>query len=153
MSLTQTYALALGASLLLALASGEAVTRRASWLVGLGWVFSRLMERALGFDHAPYVIPSFDAALACGIGYIGYRSRSTLCFVLVLLYLAQETIAAVAIPAQRQGELWYYSLNGGIFALKLLAIGGWSSAVLVDRWRRGGLGVLAGGSSRREEHG
>jgi hypothetical protein len=138
------YGVCLGIVLLLAAWSRDHIAQRVSWVVGLGWVFSRLMENRLGFEIAPYVVPSFDAVLTVTLGVIGYRTRSLLCFGVVLMYLFQEIIAAVGLTTQRSGELWYYSLNGGIFSLKLLAIGGVAIASLVDRGSRRSLGIRSG---------
>lgn len=143
------YGMWLGVTLVLAALSHDKIIQRASWLLGVGWVFSRLAEGAMGFANAPFIVPSFDALLAVGIGVIGYRSQSLLCFIVVLLYLAEESFAIVGLTTQRQGDAWYYTLNGGAFALKLMAVSGGSVVALAHRWRRGGVGFVPGRASGR----
>lgn len=146
------YGALIGVVCLLAWFSGDTVIRRVSWLSLLGWALANIAVEWLGFAKAPLLLPTLDAVIAIGVGVLGYRNRSLLCFVIVLLYLAQETVAVAGFAMQRQSELWYFATQNGMFILRMLALGGWAvGALVVDRGLRRGLGVVPGRSPGRQE--
>lgn len=145
------YGLLIGVVTLAAQLSGDRVIRQVSWLCLLDWALSNAFVQWLGFTHAPVVVPAMSAMIALAIGMIGYRNRSPLCFGIVLLYLAHETVAVVGFTTQRQSELWYYTAQNSIFLLRMAALGGWSiGALMVDRGLRGRVGVVPSRASGRQ---
>lgn len=129
------YGLMIGASLLLGWASGDTIIRKASWLMLIGWAFANISVQLLGFGGAPLVVPAFNALIAVLIGMLGYKHRSTFCFYLVLLYLAQEIVAVVGFATHNQGTNLYYVLENGVFIARMFVVGGWSVARMAVRSR------------------
>lgn len=120
------YGALVGAVTFLAWLTRDTVLHRVSLLSLGGWVTANLCVVFLGFSGEPMVMPVVDAAIAVVIGMIGRKNRSVLCFILVLFYLMQETVALVAFLTHNQGARWYYSLQNSVFILRMLALGGWS---------------------------
>lgn len=125
------YALLMGGVYLLGWATKDAIIHRVTFLSLIGWALANISVDLFGFGGAPFINPTINAVLAVTIGLIGHRNRSMLCFVLVLLYLAEETVTLGAFSMHAQGERLCYLLLNCIFILRMLAIGGWSVAWLV----------------------
>lgn len=131
------YALVLGVVLVLAWLSGDPMTRRVGILQLGGWTAANACVAWLGFLNAPLLVPAINAAIAVGIGLIGYKNRSLLCFCMVLLYLLEEIVAVVGFATHNQGSFVYYAILNVVFCMRMLTLGGWSVGHLVVRGLRG----------------
>lgn len=131
------YALFLGVTLILAWLSGDPIARRVGILQLGGWTAANACVVWLGFSGAPMLVPAINAAIAVGIGLIGYKNRSALCFCMVLLYLLEEIISVVGFATHNQGTFIYYGLLNVVFCMRMLTLGGWSVGHLVARGLRG----------------
>lgn len=128
------YAILVGSASLLGWLTRDMTIKKVSWLMLGGWAVANIAVQWLGYNEAPLIIPLVNAVVVVMIGAVGYRHSSALCYVLVLLYLFQESLAVAAFWTDNWKTRGYYGLQNGVFVLRMLALGGWALGDIATHW-------------------
>lgn len=133
-ALINPYAFVMALALALAFASGSHVHQKLTAVLFGSWVVSNVAIDALGFSHAPLVVPTFDAVAAIAIAHLGFIHRSRLAAIVLALYGALAVVYVLAFGLHEQGSRAYYLICNVIWLIKLSIIGASSAWLAVVRW-------------------
>lgn len=125
------YGLSVLAIALLAWLSRDRTVRLVWLIIALTWLANNL---AIGDDRFWMLNPAGIATDALAAAVVTHLPRNRLTVTVFLLFGLKLTNHLVAAAAQTTTQRSYFDLNNGMFALQLLATGGWGVWCALRHW-------------------
>ena len=109
--------------LLLTLCQPVRVLWQLAAIMVASWAVCNVAVQAMGFAGAPLIAPSLDGALALLAAWLGHKTRSFTAFVVVCLFVIEESVSIAGIAFAQTNTRVYYSALNAVFLAQVLAIG------------------------------
>ncbi len=151
MPISALFGLIVAGSLLLAMLSNSHVLQKVGLLLLFAWAASNVAVDWLGFQRAPLLVPTIDAAVCLGIAGVGFKNRSNVSLAIVCLYVIVGVVHVMALALRMQETYTYYATLNLLFLAQLLILGG-SGAWVAIRNRAAGRDQRPGFSTPRHPH-
>lgn len=132
---------------LLAWAGGDHVHQKLSMLLLAAWSAGNIAVQWQGFERAPLLIPSLDAAVAIMVAVVGQRNRSEVGLAVFVLFLLTGLAWVVFFSNHTQSTYTCFATMNLLHLTRAAVIGGAGVARVALRYR------LHGGWARLWHHG
>lgn len=134
MEVPALFGIAVCVMLLIVWVSCDHVRQKLGLLLLFAWASTNLAVNTLGFERAPLLVPSMDAAIAIFVAMLGYTNRSRVAAVIFGIYVVVGATHVAAFVFHAQGTYNYYATLNVAFASQLIILGASSARLAFHRW-------------------
>lgn len=103
------------------------------WLMVMEWSFTNIVLAVLGRNWEPVVTPWIDFAIAVLVTYVGWKRKSLLASVVLLLFALLGGVYVVSWLGRIETDKAYLIAKNTIYALQWAFIGGAGGLAILDR--------------------